>query len=39
VDLERRGKLHARLTQNIDELHQLAGNVKERLIEVHGTAS
>jgi hypothetical protein len=26
VALERRGKLHALITQNIDELHQLAGN-------------
>jgi NAD-dependent deacetylase len=37
VALERRGKLHALLTQNIDELHQLAGNSPERVIEVHGT--
>jgi NAD-dependent deacetylase len=35
--LERRGKLHALITQNIDELHQLAGNSPERVIEVHGT--
>ena len=35
--LERRGKLHALITQNIDELHQLAGNSAERVIEVHGT--
>jgi NAD-dependent deacetylase len=34
---ERRGKLHALITQNIDELHQLAGNSPERVIEVHGT--
>ena len=26
VELERRGKLHALITQNIDELHQIAGN-------------
>src|SRR4029079_611724 len=26
VALERRGKLHALITQNIDELHQIAGN-------------
>ena len=26
VDLERQGRLHALLTQNIDGLHQLAGN-------------
>ena len=37
VALERRGKLHALITQNIDELHQLAGNSSERVIEVHGT--
>lgn len=37
VELERRGKLHALITQNIDELHQAAGNSPERVIEVHGT--
>jgi NAD-dependent deacetylase len=37
VDLEKRGKLHALITQNIDELHQIAGNSRERVIEVHGT--
>jgi NAD-dependent deacetylase len=37
VDLERRGKLHALVTQNIDGLHQRAGNSAERVIEVHGT--
>ncbi|OGA17632.1 MAG: NAD-dependent deacetylase [Betaproteobacteria bacterium RIFCSPLOWO2_02_FULL_66_14] len=37
VELERRGRLHALITQNIDELHQLAGNSPERVIEVHGT--
>jgi NAD-dependent deacetylase len=37
VELERRGKLHALVTQNIDELHQLAGNSPERVIEVHGS--
>lgn len=37
VELERRGKLHAVITQNIDELHQLAGTSPERVIEVHGT--
>ncbi len=35
--LERRGKLHALITQNIDELHQRAGNDPARVIEVHGT--
>ena len=37
VHLEKRGKLHALITQNIDELHQIAGNSPERVIEVHGT--
>jgi NAD-dependent deacetylase len=37
VELERRGKLHALITQNIDELHQRAGNSPDRVIEVHGT--
>jgi NAD-dependent deacetylase len=35
--LERRGKLHALITQNIDGLHQKAGNSPARVIEVHGT--
>jgi NAD-dependent deacetylase len=37
VELERRGKLHALITQNIDELHRIAGNSAEKIIEVHGT--
>jgi NAD-dependent deacetylase len=37
VHLEKRQKLHALITQNIDELHQIAGNSPERVIEVHGT--
>jgi NAD-dependent deacetylase len=37
AELEKRGKLHALITQNIDELHQMAGNSPERVIEVHGT--
>lgn len=37
VTLERRGKLHALITQNVDELHQIAGNSPEKVIEVHGT--
>ena len=37
VEFERRGKLHALITQNIDGLHQKAGNSPERIIEVHGT--
>ena len=35
--LEQRGKLHALITQNIDELHQMAGNSPQKVIEVHGT--
>jgi NAD-dependent deacetylase len=37
VDLERRGTLHALVTQNIDGLHQLAGHAPGNVIEVHGT--
>jgi NAD-dependent deacetylase len=37
VHLERIDKLHALITQNIDELHQVAGNSSGKLIEVHGT--
>ena len=37
VELEKRGKLHALITQNIDELHQQAGNSREKVIEVHGS--
>jgi NAD-dependent deacetylase len=36
VDLERHGKLHALITQNIDGLHQRAGNSPRIVIEVHG---
>jgi NAD-dependent deacetylase len=35
--LERTGRLDALVTQNIDGLHQRAGNSPERVIEVHGT--
>ena len=37
ADLEKRGKLHALITQNIDGLHQMAGNSPDKVIEVHGT--
>jgi NAD-dependent deacetylase len=37
VDLERSGRLHTLVTQNIDELHQFAGSSVERVVEVHGT--
>jgi len=36
VALERRGKLHALVTQNIDGLHQRAGSSPELVLEVHG---
>ena len=37
VALERRGKLHALVTQNVDGLHQAAGTDPDRVVEVHGT--
>lgn len=37
VALERRGVLHALITQNVDELHQRAGHSPHKVIEVHGT--
>lgn len=37
VELERQGRLHALVTQNIDGLHQKAGNDPGKVIEVHGT--
>jgi NAD-dependent deacetylase len=37
VALERRGRLHALVTQNIDGLHQIAGSSPGTVIEVHGT--
>ncbi|HWC36728.1 MAG TPA: NAD-dependent deacylase [Mycobacteriales bacterium] len=37
VDLERSGRLRALVTQNIDGLHQRAGNSPDLVIEVHGT--
>ena len=36
-ELERRGQLHAVVTQNVDGLHQAAGHAPENVIEVHGT--
>jgi NAD-dependent deacetylase len=39
VTLERTGRLLAILTQNIDGLHQRAGNSPELVIELHGTMS
>lgn len=37
-ELEDMGKLLAVVTQNIDSLHQRAGNSSEKVIEIHGTA-
>jgi NAD-dependent deacetylase len=38
VELERRGKLLALVTQNVDGLHLLAGSDPARVIEIHGNA-
>jgi NAD-dependent deacetylase len=37
AELERIGKLHALVTQNIDGLHQRAGTSPDLLVEIHGT--
>jgi NAD-dependent deacetylase len=37
VDLERQGRLHLIVTQNIDGLHQAAGNDPSLVVEIHGT--
>jgi len=37
ADLERAGKIHAVVTQNIDGLHARAGTSRQRLVELHGT--
>jgi NAD-dependent deacetylase len=37
LELERRGKLHTLITQNIDGLHQKAGTSQGRMVEIHGT--
>ena len=37
VDLEAQGRLGLLVTQNIDGLHHLAGNSRERLVELHGS--
>lgn len=37
VELEKQGRLHAIVTQNIDGLHQLAGNSDDKVLEVHGS--
>jgi NAD-dependent deacetylase len=37
AELERRGRVEAVVTQNVDGLHAAAGTTKERLIELHGS--
>lgn len=37
VEMESNERLHALITQNIDGLHQRAGNSSQKVIEVHGT--
>jgi NAD-dependent deacetylase len=37
VALERRGKLHTLVTQNVDGLHLAAGSDPARVVEIHGT--
>jgi NAD-dependent deacetylase len=37
VELERRGKLRALITQNVDGLHLLAGHDASKVVEVHGS--
>ena len=37
AELERMGKLDSLITQNIDNLHQVAGSSPEIVIELHGT--
>ncbi len=37
VELEKRGRLRAIVTQNIDGLHRRAGNSEEKIIRLHGS--
>ena len=37
VGLERKGKLHTLITQNVDGLHQDAGSSPQKVVEIHGT--
>jgi NAD-dependent deacetylase len=37
AELERRGRLHTLVTQNIDGLHQRAGSSPGIVVEIHGT--
>ena len=36
VDLERKGRLHALVTQNVDGLHHAAGQTPDLVVEIHG---
>ncbi len=36
AELERMGKLECVITQNVDDLHQRAGNARHRVLELHG---
>jgi NAD-dependent protein deacetylase/lipoamidase len=37
ADLEKKGKLHMLITQNIDGLHLAAGSSPDRTVEIHGS--
>lgn len=37
VELERSGRLHTLVTQNIDGLHVIAGSDPDKVVEIHGT--
>lgn len=37
VALEKRGKLHTLITQNVDGLHHAAGSSPDRIVEIHGS--
>lgn len=37
VELEKQGRLHTLVTQNVDGLHLAAGHSPEKVVEVHGT--
>jgi len=39
VELEKTGKLDCIVTQNIDRLHHKAGNLPEKIIEIHGNSA
>jgi NAD-dependent deacetylase len=38
AEMERKGHLDLLVTQNVDGLHLKAGNSRDRLVEIHGTA-